>query len=208
MGQNMFSSYDNISDDYIPNNMPKGNNRCSNKKPYTKYDADGKECGYYWYYGDTMNLAFTITGEISVYGDSIVYTVKDLQPTSSTVGIVYQKAYNTFDQRSWTCTQITQDQYTWEEDDEFLYPINGQQGVYFSAQDYLQDKKIYVKLSNFRDEEVDSKMFDGQPTFTYIIDKDLQDKLYRGMYYIDVILYEEQSNSYKTIADHIAVDII
>lgn len=69
----MFTNYQNLSDSYIPNNLSE--HKCTpqsytklcpveNSKPYELYDAKGELEGYFWYYGDSINLDFSITGEV------------------------------------------------------------------------------------------------------------------------------------------------
>ena len=81
----MFTNYQNLSDTYIPNNLsehkckPESYTKLSpidTSKPYELYDAKGELEGYFWHYGETINLDFSITGEIilddgSLSGDYI-----------------------------------------------------------------------------------------------------------------------------------------
>jgi hypothetical protein len=77
---NMFSNYENIPDMYIPSNRPTcppPEKCCPNLDPckptrpyYADYDIEGNLVGYWWYYGNTLNLEFTIDGEITVEGSS------------------------------------------------------------------------------------------------------------------------------------------
>ena len=70
----MFSNY-NEHDYFIPNNtncsFPIGQSytKLSNDKaclPYCEYNSKGECIGYYWYYGESMNLDFDITGELTL----------------------------------------------------------------------------------------------------------------------------------------------
>lgn len=88
----MFDSYDNIKDHYIPSNKPTPPTQNDSiyhplkpNKPFEKYNAEGELIGYYWYYGDTVNLEFTIEGEVvnedsSKYIDAAEF-MKDKQVT-------------------------------------------------------------------------------------------------------------------------------
>lgn len=69
----MFSNY-NEHDYFIPNNtncsFPLGQSytKLSNDKaclPYCEYNSKGECIGYYWYYGESMNLDFDIEGELT-----------------------------------------------------------------------------------------------------------------------------------------------
>lgn len=73
-----FDGYDNLKDHYVkpcpPPKPPVEDNSklkpCTPKKPYEKYNAAGELIGYYWYYGDTINLEFEIEGEVTYEGNS------------------------------------------------------------------------------------------------------------------------------------------
>lgn len=69
----MFSNYQNLSENYIPNNLSQQLtkpcsytklNPCEITKPYELYNAKNELEGYYWYYGNTINLEFEIDGEV------------------------------------------------------------------------------------------------------------------------------------------------
>ena len=76
----MFTNYQNLASSYIPNNLDNHLstpcsytklNPCEMTKPYELYDAKGELEGYYWYYGNTINLDFTIDGEIlDIHGNN------------------------------------------------------------------------------------------------------------------------------------------
>lgn len=70
---NLFTNYQNINPNYEPSNIKPIPNPCKPKlepckptKPYEEYDAEGKLEGYYWNYGDTINLEFDVSGEITI----------------------------------------------------------------------------------------------------------------------------------------------
>lgn len=78
----MFTNYENLQDNYIPNNIcpstpcpnpcpPESKLQpCKPKLPYEEYNATGELIGYWWYYGDTLNLEFNIEGELVVEGNN------------------------------------------------------------------------------------------------------------------------------------------
>lgn len=79
----MFSKYDNLSAQYKPSNLNKPFDKpkplVSNiiYKPFEEYDKFGNLIGYYWYYGDTRNLEFEISGELVVDGNSEFADITD-----------------------------------------------------------------------------------------------------------------------------------
>lgn len=81
---NMFDRYENILDEYIPNNIkPNDNLSCAypTKKlepcrpilPYEEYDTKGNLVGYFWHYCDLVNLEFNIDGETTLL-DELIYS--------------------------------------------------------------------------------------------------------------------------------------
>lgn len=77
---NIFDNYDNLKDQYIPSNMnrkpcpPKANpflDPAIPKKPYCEYNAEGNIVGYWWPYGNTVNLEFELDGGVTTEGNYI-----------------------------------------------------------------------------------------------------------------------------------------
>jgi len=207
----MFDNYNNISGDYVPTNT---NKCCRQNIPFIKvpnvdYDANGNVIGYFWYYGDTMNIRVELYGSINVPEDSIVYTSTGQRPDSSTVGYVNQKAYNVIDLISWTCTAIVESEtveYTWTIDSEFVYPTTGK-GVYFTIDNYLRGRTVRATLYNYKHEQVDSRILEGSSIVDYRIDAELSAKLIRGTYYLTIVICDQNRDSYITAADDIMLTV-
>ena len=72
MASNMFANYDNINPNYTPTNREPINlckpkiDPCRPKRPYEEYNDKGELIGYYWNYGDTVDLEFDIDGKITI----------------------------------------------------------------------------------------------------------------------------------------------
>lgn len=204
----LFDTYDTLPDNYIPNNRPV--KKCCNSKfdscfltkPYEQYNAEGELIGYWWNYKDVLNLEFNITGNITVESNAIIYTVTEEAPLEDTEGEIDQKAYNIIDLRSWTCTDIIQEEetisYIWTEDEEFTYPEDGETNIYMSAADFLVDKQITVQLYNFRMEQIAIKTFAGNSRIIFPIDKELSEKMVRSNYYCTLTVWSGQDLN-KTI---------
>lgn len=195
----MFSNYQDLAANYTPNNLryefpilSHCSKLCSSDKtkPYEEYNVEGELVGYFWNYGDTLNLDFSIDGEVTVEGDAIVLTTYNLSPDVSTKGYVGQRCYNVLDLKSWTCTSVDKDKYTWTLDTEFTYPSESDRSVYISAQDYLVNKDIEVTLYNFRMEPIVIKHFTGNSQVLFDIDAELSRKLVKGIYYCSMRVYD------------------
>ena len=197
----MFLNYHNISDNYKPNNLictfPVGKSYTKldpvqASKPYEEYDSKGNLIGYFWHYGETLNLEFNIDGEITVEDDALILTSKGSIP-SPLEGALMQRAYNTADKRSWTCTDIVDNTFIWTEDAEFTYDESGK-SVYVTAADYMKDKQVCVTLYNFRMEPIHSETFNGNTKIIFSITTELSKKLVRGIYYCSLTVFNDSVN--------------
>lgn len=147
----MFTNYQNLSENYIPNNLSKNKtkprsytklNPCEITKPYELYNAKNELEGYYWYYGNTINLEFDIDGEV--------------------------------------------------------LDINGNgTGEFVSAKDYLVDKIATLNIYNFRMNIIYSKTISAAETIHISIDKELSEKMVKGIYYCSLEI--SNNNSHETI---------
>ena len=92
----MFDTYKELPEGYIPNNIkPTDNLSCAyptNKlepcrptKPYEEYNTEGQLIGYYWYYGDEVNLEFNISGELTLLTDEYFIQLNELLSSKKAV---------------------------------------------------------------------------------------------------------------------------
>ena len=96
----MFDTYENIPQNYIPNNIkPNSNLSCAYPTtqlepikpilPYEEYNAQGELIGYFWHYGDTLNLEFDVDGEVSLLDDGTYISASEfLQGKKATIVIL------------------------------------------------------------------------------------------------------------------------
>lgn len=198
----MFLNYQNIADNYYPNNIVKEFpycihesklQSCTESIPYEEYDLKGDLIGYSWQYGETMTLEFNLDGVITMKPDAIVYTSSGLKPSTSTAANIGQHAYNVVDFISWMCVAITNGQYVWEQDVEFIMPEEGSKKVYVSAETYLKDKYVNMSILNFRHERIHEITCKASPTIKLSIDAELSKKLVKGIYYCDVVIFNDNS---------------
>lgn len=198
----MFDSYDNLSKNYIPSNMNFKKNQAqtaTSNKPYEEVNDLGELVGYFWYEGDTVDIALDLYGELTVDCNTIVLTASGQTPDSSTIGtpgITY--CYNSADDLWWICSAIeSSDQgtiYQWDtcEEPESSSP-DKKKNVYVTLYDWLKTKQIKVTLSNFRWEEIDTQLFDGNTSITYQIDEELAKKITKGTYHLSVIVLNTET---------------
>lgn len=77
----MFDNYDNLYQNNVPCNVRPNTQQPSipetkldpikTKMPYEDYNVKGELIGYWWHYGDTINLEFNIEGEMVVEGENV-----------------------------------------------------------------------------------------------------------------------------------------
>jgi hypothetical protein len=199
----MFLNYQNIADNYVPNNLINAFptrlkeskfNSIEASKPYEEYNAKGEIEGYFWRYGDTLNLEFNIDGEITLEGNALIVSGKGQVPNHTTVGYAGQRLYNITDLKSYTCKAISGGKYLWEEDEVFTYPSGAERSVYVSAEDYLKDKQVEVTIYNFRMEPICKKVYRGSSIIVFSIDKELSNSLVKGIYYCSLRVFSNTTS--------------
>ena len=194
----MFDNYDNLSSSYKPNN----NEQCitinkvyNDNIPKKEYNHNGVFIGYSWNYGDTVSIPYSVNKTIKVEEDAIIYLDRDQAPSSTTIGIFGQKAYNSIDKKCWICKTLDQDVYNWVEQDKFTYPSNGTKEMLIINDLDMISKSIKFTISNFRKEEIYSTESNGSSNMTIYIDEELSKKLVKGLYYANFSIID--GNNYK-----------
>ena len=199
----MFSNYNTkLLELYKPNNLMNSfhtPDSCSKlspidaSKPYEEFDSKGKHVGYSWRQGETLNLEFSLEGEITVESDAFVHYTKGDTPFGMSAQHPGQKYYNVSDMKSWHC-YFEGNKTIWVEDEEFTYPETGMdlQSVYMPATEYVKDKNVVVTLFNCRMEPVHTWYPDvNNSKILCYVDKDLSESLAKGIYYCSVIVEDE-----------------
>lgn len=196
----MFTSYQQeLVKAYQPNNLvnafpttpvDSNLNPSSASKPYEEFDAKGQHVGYSWKYGETLNLEFSLEGEVTIEPDAFVSSTSGVTPHGLVAGRAGQKYYNLADFRSWHC-YIDAGTTVWEEDLEFMYPENGTslRPMYMPVDKYMTDKHVIVTLFNFRMEPVHTWSPEVRNSkVTCFIDSELSQKLTKGIYHCSVVV--------------------
>lgn len=198
----MFDNYNNLPQNYVPSNTACTPSVEITKKPFELFDSGNNCIGYWWRYGDSVQLQIILSGEVTVNGDSIVYKVSGEAPTIHTVGEISQKAYNVIDLRSWTCTIIENNEYTWVEDAEFTYVTGGNKSVYLDISQYLLGKTVRATIYNFRYEQMFNQIYTGNPIINIPIFGELAQSLVKGLYYLEVVVCDTVADNYVTVIDN------
>lgn len=183
----MFDNYDNLSKFYVPNNISQNpakeyDSIDNNIMPKKLYDLKNRFIGYSWDYGNTFDLTLSVNSKIPVKRDSIIFSEPNITPTTETAGYKGLQAYNTIDNKSWTCVGTINGLYVWVEDDEVTYAIDGTTIIEMIRD--CKDKEIRVDFYDFRWEPVKSFTTIDSNTIVCRID----DTLESGLYYCTVKL--------------------
>lgn len=182
----MFDNYDNLSRFYVPNNISVNPateyDSIDQTIPKKLYDIKNRFIGYSWDYGDTFDLILSINNRIPVRRDSIIFSEQNITPTTDTAGYKGLQAYNTIDNKSWTCVGTVNGLYVWVEDDEVTYAIDGT--TYLEMIRDVMNTKIRVDIYDFRWEHIKSFEEVESNTIACRIDDTLQS----GLYYCTVKL--------------------
>ena len=183
----MFDNYDNLSRFYVPNNISVNpakeyNSIDDNIMPKKLYDIKNRFIGYSWDYGSVFDLTLSINSKIPVKRDSIIFSEPNITPTTETAGYKGLQAYNTMDNKSWTCIGTINGLYVWVEDDEVTYAIDGTTVIEMNRD--CTDKLLRVEIYDFRWDLV--KTFETTDSNT--IDCRIDETLYSGLYYCTVKL--------------------
>lgn len=81
-----------------------------------------------------------------------------------------------------------------------LYSIGGytqtlptEEETKISAEEYIKDSTIRIRILNFRMEEIFSTSADGAVKFNFTVDGELAQKLVKGVYYLDIDLIKGET---------------
>jgi hypothetical protein len=183
--RDMFDSYSNLSDIYVPDNTTNRPNSFvyfEDSKVKKEYNIKGELIGYSWGYGETVSLVLSMAKVIYVEDDALVFTEENEAPTTETVGVKGQRAYNTKSIKSWTCETLDQATYNWVEDKVFKYPESGTKEIVLDTFPDISLQNVLFTIKNFRKEVVYSKEIPGGNTLVINIDKELAEILLQGVY--------------------------
>lgn len=170
----MFDSYNNLNDNYIPNNIEP---RCCQTKildssiPKIIYNLNNEFVGYQWHSGDIFDLILSVNKKILVSESSLILDNQGEIPNVLLPGkFIGQKAYNIVDCKSWTLMSIIDDGYIWEEDKLFTYCDDGDKEIELRPD--MTDKYIEFNLYDFRYDKIYSQVSDvGESSLIINTDK-------------------------------------
>ena len=165
----MFTNYQNLSEYYIPNNLSKSNTQVqsytkltsnNNTKPYELYNAKGELEGYFWHYGDQIDLEFSLQGELTLDDDTPTGNYIDVQDFLEDKNIIIRLYDFRFNIIYSKVSNIQYEAMTSPAKDNIIDYIDG--GTAFSDSSLNPDVEPTAKLS---------------------IDAELSKKLVKGVYY-------------------------
>lgn len=189
----IFDSYDNLSNEYIPSNMnkppkpPKANpyfDPAIPKLPYCDYNAEGDIVGYWWPYGNTVNLEFDLEGCLTVEGSQQFVSIRNFLQNKQLKVDIYNFRHEIIDTMLFDGNQfqsyIKADNVTSES-----------KGIFYI---YDEEKKEYIAVS------LPSGYQEGQtyyienpepPFIIYPIDVDKSALFEKGTYYCSLAIIDK-----------------
>ena len=163
----MFDQYDSLADNYIPNNIrpttppcDKPLQPCFPNRPYVDYNKEGIQEGYWWYYGDTVNLEFNIDGQATFEDGG----GNDEPEVDNKITAKQQGSYIL-------------------PKDFFKDKIIVIQVYNIRQEEMTIDKQLLMKTYGYNDITINE---DNSATVNFIIDQTISSKLIRGVYYISL----------------------
>lgn len=214
----MFTNYDNISDNYIPNNLrlsaPTPRKVFDYDPPYDEFNIKGNLIGYSWYYGESFDLTLSIDKTIYVEESALIYNQSGAGPDDSRPGFIGQRAYNIVDNTTWVCVAIRMNedgsnykkeenqygttfiiyedsfvQYVWVKQPDFTYPENGTKPIQLKSLPNIESKTIKMDIVNFRWEPMYSDELPGASSVTFHISPTDSKKILKGIYYVTFTVF-------------------
>ena len=192
----IFDNYDNLKEQYIPSNMnnepcpPKANpflNPAVPKQPYCEYNAEGNVVGYWWPYGNTVNLEFDLDGYVTIDGSDVYVDVRDfikdkqikIQIYNFRHEIIDTKLYDGKDYQSITYSRAP-------EVDKRTH------GVYYT---YNKETRTYSPVDLPEDFEQEEKYYKADDiAIVYPIDADKSLTFEKGTYYCSLSIVSKEVN--------------
>ena len=196
----MFEQYDNLSSQYIPSNMNKGSclpkqnpflDPLVPKKPYEEINAEGELVGYWWNYGDTINLEFELSGQVEIENDSLptYVTARDFINGKQIQINIYNFRHE----------QILTKLFDGKDYQEFLYEYAPYVTKKTSGIFYTYNDGTYTAVQLPENFEQNTKYYKQKDvTIVFPIDEDISKSLTKGIYYCSLIIIDE-NNMYYTI---------
>lgn len=198
----MFDRYDNLSSDYIPDNtttyLDKEFLTIDSQIPRPMYDINNNFIGYSWDKGELFEFEVSVDDMITVRKNSLLFNNTGEAPDSYTVAeTIGQQAYNTVDAKSWTFVGKTDNLYNWIEDDELLYPVNGDKSIIIHTD--MTNKYIELSIFNFRQELVYSQQgVLNESSLMLKVDEELSKILNSGIYNVEVKICSDEMDFIKS----------
>ena len=191
----MFENYENLSSQYIPSNIAKApiniDAPCKPtipNKPYEEVNANGELIGYWWNYGDTINLDFNLSGYVTADGNNKYIDILDF---------IVDKQINIrlFNFRH---EQITNMLFNGSNYRDLTYePIIATpctNGLFYI---YSNETGKYDKVYLPQEYNKDTTYYEGSVSVIFPIDKELSSALVPGVYYCSLTI--EGNTSATTI---------
>ena len=193
----IFNNYDTSGLKYnITETCPAVYNEVNTKDYQVITDYAGNLTKLCWYEKSVFTLTDTVNKNIIVDCDARIYETSGEGPTELTRGEQCQKAYNTVDNKCWTCYGFHKGIYKWEEI-PIVENLTGE--IVITLQQDMTNKKVISNILNFRREVVYT--FESEtPNIEIPIDINKYPLLVQGQYWLEeIIMSENEADVIKII---------
>lgn len=135
--------------------------------------------------------------------DDIVYRLPDEAPTTTTIADVGDKAYNLWDMKSWTCTNVTTSGtylYTWVQDTEFTAREHGDT-LEPMLDHYYEDKLYNLTIMNHLYEPIHKGQYQAASPFKLPINQEMLKIMKKGIYRYQIDLLKQDGTPMLRMAN-------
>ena len=188
----MFENYDNLNSQYIPTNIPRAPipPQCppgplcppEPNKPYEDRNAKGELIGYWWSYGDTINLDFNLSGYVTIDGSDnyipVQDFIKDKQINISLYNFRHEQITNMlFEGQNYQDTTYIKAPY-----------VNHKTiGIYYTYS-LIDGQEVYTEVTLPKDYIKGTTYYETTLDIVFPIDKELSKSLVPGTYYCSLTI--------------------
>lgn len=159
----MFEPFDNLSPDYIPDNMHHKHRKIeyvvSNENIHKKFNGD-KFAYYYWEYGEDISLEITANTDIKINNYDIINSTPGVTPPEDSISFVGRildvgtRFYNLVDVKSWRLSGYDESslKYYWEEDEYLTFFNTGTVNVTVTPD--MSNRSLVAEFLNHKNDVV------------------------------------------------------
>lgn len=152
--------------------------------------------------GDTYQISIPLNCYILIDNNDIVYSQRGIAPKETTKAMLWSRAYNIEELRSWQCIEIDssgeEPRFIWKEDNEFQFE-GGNIPIYL-PDNYYKNKVVKLTIYNFRYEQLYETGLVAEKEVVFNITEEMNSECFnkKGSYFCKVTLIDPLHLDIKT----------